>query len=133
MNQAAETIGAALGHVAARLDAWKKERDAIAGDVRRMVFVHAPPRQPGGQPSRQRSDGRTARQRRGIRAEGCGSAAGQVTGKVTETRYHGHDALVTVDVPGMGPVRARVAGDDAPAPGDEVALGVIGPVIAWRG
>lgn len=37
MNQAAETIGAALGHVAARLDAWKKERDAIAGDVRRMV------------------------------------------------------------------------------------------------
>ncbi|HWB16992.1 MAG TPA: hypothetical protein VG538_11350 [Vicinamibacterales bacterium] len=37
MNQAAETIGAALGHVAARLDAWKKEREAIAGDVRRMV------------------------------------------------------------------------------------------------
>jgi hypothetical protein len=37
MNQAAETIGAALGHVAARLDAWKKEREAIAGDVQRMV------------------------------------------------------------------------------------------------
>jgi hypothetical protein len=37
MNQAAETIGTALGHVAARLEAWKKERDAIAGDVRQMV------------------------------------------------------------------------------------------------
>ena len=66
-------------------------------------------------------------------AAGGGSAAGQVTGKVTETRYYGHDALVTVDVPGTGPVRARVAGDDAPAPGDEVALGVIGSVTAWRG
>ena len=31
-----------------------------------------------------------------------------VTGKVTDTHYHGHDVLVTVDVVGVGPVQARL-------------------------
>jgi iron(III) transport system ATP-binding protein len=61
------------------------------------------------------------------------TATGTVTGTVTGTRYHGHDALISVDVPGVGPVRVRTAGTDTPAPGDEVALRVTGPVSAWPG
>ena len=57
-----------------------------------------------------------------------GAAAGTVTG----TSYHGHDALVTVDVDGVGTVRARTPGAAAPALGDKVGLGVDGPVVAWR-
>jgi iron(III) transport system ATP-binding protein len=60
-----------------------------------------------------------------------GTGEGIVAGTVTETSYHGHDALVTVDVAGAGAVRARTSGDTAPALGDKVALGVDGPVIAW--
>jgi iron(III) transport system ATP-binding protein len=56
---------------------------------------------------------------------------GDVTGKVTDTRYHGHDVLVTVDVAGVGPVQARLAGVEPPSSGDEVALTVGGPVTAW--
>jgi iron(III) transport system ATP-binding protein len=56
---------------------------------------------------------------------------GAVTGKVTDTRYHGHDVLVTVDVVGVGPVQARLAGVEPPLSGDEVALTVGGPVTAW--
>ena len=54
-----------------------------------------------------------------------------VTGKVTDIRYHGHDVLVTVDVAGSGPVQARVPGSEPPSSGDEVALVVGDPVIAW--
>jgi iron(III) transport system ATP-binding protein len=54
-----------------------------------------------------------------------------VTGKVTDIRYHGHDVLVTVDVAGSGPVQARVHGAEPPSSGDEVALAVGDPVIAW--
>jgi iron(III) transport system ATP-binding protein len=54
-----------------------------------------------------------------------------VTGKVTDTRYHGHDVLVTVDVVGVGPVQARLAGVEPPLSGDEVVLTVGGPVTAW--
>ena len=61
------------------------------------------------------------------------TTAGAVTGKVTETRYHGHDALISVDIPGVGPVRVRTAGTDTPTPGDEVALTVTGAVSAWPG
>jgi iron(III) transport system ATP-binding protein len=57
--------------------------------------------------------------------------ANPVAGTVTETSYHGHDALVTVDVTGIGAVQARTSGSAAPALGDEVALGVDGPVTAW--
>jgi iron(III) transport system ATP-binding protein len=56
-----------------------------------------------------------------------------VAGKVTAASYHGHDALVTVDIGDGGTIRARTSGAVAPAPGDDVALGVDGPVIAWRG
>jgi iron(III) transport system ATP-binding protein len=59
------------------------------------------------------------------------SLSGAVAGTVTETSYHGHDALVTVDVTGIGAVQARTNGSAAPALGDEVALGVDGPVTAW--
>jgi iron(III) transport system ATP-binding protein len=55
-----------------------------------------------------------------------------VAGTVTETSYHGHDALITVDVAGVGAVRARTSGAVVTSPGDKVALGVDGPVIAWR-
>jgi iron(III) transport system ATP-binding protein len=54
-----------------------------------------------------------------------------VTGKVTDTHYHGHDVLVIVDVAGPGPVQVRLAGVEPPEPGDEVALTVSGPVTAW--
>ena len=54
-----------------------------------------------------------------------------VTGKVTDTRYHGHDVLVTVDVVGVGPVQARLAGVQPPLSGDDVVLTVGGPVTAW--
>ena len=54
-----------------------------------------------------------------------------VTGKVTDTRYHGHDVLITVDVAGAGPVQVRLAGVEPPLSGDEVVLTVGGPVTAW--
>jgi iron(III) transport system ATP-binding protein len=54
-----------------------------------------------------------------------------VTGKVTDTYYHGHDVLVTVDVVGVGPVQVRLAGVEPPLSGDEVALTVAGFVTAW--
>jgi iron(III) transport system ATP-binding protein len=54
-----------------------------------------------------------------------------VTGKVTDTRYHGHDVLVSVDVAGVGLVQARLAGVEPPLSGDEVLLTVGGPVTAW--
>jgi iron(III) transport system ATP-binding protein len=54
-----------------------------------------------------------------------------VTGKVTDIRYHGHDVLVTVHVAGSGPIQARVHGAEPPSSGDEVALAVGDPVIAW--
>jgi iron(III) transport system ATP-binding protein len=57
--------------------------------------------------------------------------SGGVTGRVCETSYHGHDALVTVDVAGLGRVRSRTSGAAAPALGDKVALGVADPVTAW--
>ena len=59
--------------------------------------------------------------------------SGTSVGTVSGTSYHGHDALVTVDVDGVGTVRARTPGAAAPALGDKVTLGVDGPVIAWRG
>jgi iron(III) transport system ATP-binding protein len=58
--------------------------------------------------------------------------SGAVAGTVTKTSYHGHDALVTVDVDGVGTVRARTPGAAAPGLGEKVAIGVDGPVIAWR-
>jgi iron(III) transport system ATP-binding protein len=54
-----------------------------------------------------------------------------VTGKVTETRYHGHDAIVVVDVAEAGLLQLRALGADPPVPGAEVALVVGGPVTAW--
>jgi len=59
--------------------------------------------------------------------------SGPVAGTVTAASYHGHDALITVDIGDGGTVRARTSGAVAPAPGDNVTLGVDGPVIAWRG
>ena len=68
---------------------------------------------------------------RGSDASRQESAEDAVTGKVTDTRYHGHDVLVSVDVAGVGPVQARLAGVEPPLSGDEVVLTVGGPVTAW--
>jgi iron(III) transport system ATP-binding protein len=57
--------------------------------------------------------------------------AGALAGTVCETSYHGHDAVVTVDITDVGTVRARTSGSAAPVKGDKVALDVDGPVIAW--
>ncbi|MGW1148395.1 ABC transporter ATP-binding protein [Streptomyces sp. NPDC002454] len=48
------------------------------------------------------------------------------TGRVTEIRFHGHDALVLVDVPGTGTVTVRVSGPLTVRPGDPVAVRVAG-------
>jgi predicted phage gp36 major capsid-like protein len=37
LNATAESLGAALGHVAARFDAWKQQRVEIAADVRKLL------------------------------------------------------------------------------------------------
>jgi iron(III) transport system ATP-binding protein len=57
--------------------------------------------------------------------------AGEVTGTMTWARYHGHDALISVDVTEAGVLQARVLGTEPPADGDEVSLTVRGPVTAW--
>ncbi len=37
LDHAAQQIGTLLGHVAARVDSWKKQRESIAADVRQVV------------------------------------------------------------------------------------------------
>ena len=37
LDAAAETIGASLGHLAARLDSWNKQRAQLAGDITRLM------------------------------------------------------------------------------------------------
>jgi len=37
LNATAVRVGAALGHFAARIDAWKQQRDEIASDLRQYV------------------------------------------------------------------------------------------------
>jgi hypothetical protein len=37
LTAGAENLGAALGHVAARVDAWKKQREEIAADLQRVL------------------------------------------------------------------------------------------------
>src|SRR5215469_11631893 len=54
-----------------------------------------------------------------------------VTGKVTEARYRGHDALITVDVADAGVFQVQMLGTGALAPGDEVGLTAIGQVMVW--
>ena len=54
-----------------------------------------------------------------------------VTGKVTEARYHGHDALIAVNVADTGILQVRMLGAGTPAPGDEVCLTATGQVTAW--
>jgi iron(III) transport system ATP-binding protein len=61
------------------------------------------------------------------------TTATSVTGKVSETRYHGHDALIAVDVAEAGLLQVRELGTEPPGPGDEVSLTVSGPVSAWPG
>jgi len=56
-----------------------------------------------------------------------------VTGKVRQARYHGHDALIAVDVAEAGLLQVRALGMEPPAPESEVSLLVSGPVTAWPG
>jgi hypothetical protein len=37
LNATAESLGSALGHVAARLDAWKRQRAEIAADIQKLL------------------------------------------------------------------------------------------------
>jgi hypothetical protein len=37
LNATAESLGAALGHVAARLDVWKRQRAEIAADIQKLL------------------------------------------------------------------------------------------------
>jgi hypothetical protein len=37
LNATAESLGAALGRVAARLDAWKRQRTEIAADIQKLL------------------------------------------------------------------------------------------------
>ena len=57
--------------------------------------------------------------------------ASEVTGKVTEARYHGHHAPISVDVAEAGMLQVGALGTEPPADGDEVSLTVRGPVTAW--
>jgi iron(III) transport system ATP-binding protein len=66
-----------------------------------------------------------------VRPEQVTLAGAMASGTVTGTRYHGHDAMVSVDVPGLGPVHARTTGAALPETGDKVGLSVDGPVTAW--
>ena len=66
-----------------------------------------------------------------IALEPFAHSPGGVTGKVTEARYHGYDALIAVDAGDAGVLQVRMLGAGAPAPGDEVCLTATGPVTAW--
>jgi len=57
--------------------------------------------------------------------------ASGVTGKVTEARYYGREAPISVDVAEAGVLQVRALGTEPPADGDEVSLTVRGPVTAW--
>ena len=57
--------------------------------------------------------------------------ASEVTGKVTEARYHGHDALIFAEVAVAGMLQVRALGTEPPADRDGVSLTVRGPVTAW--
>jgi iron(III) transport system ATP-binding protein len=61
-----------------------------------------------------------------------GPVDGTAPGRVAEVQYHGHDALVKVEVGDGGPtVTARVPGGQPLEPGTEVWLEVRGPGRAW--
>jgi iron(III) transport system ATP-binding protein len=50
-------------------------------------------------------------------------------GTVTEVRFHGHEALVLVEVAGTGPVTVRSAGAVAVAPGEPAAIALTGTAV----
>ncbi|MFF0446729.1 ABC transporter ATP-binding protein [Streptomyces sp. NPDC004609] len=54
------------------------------------------------------------------------AATDSARGRVTEVRFHGHDALVTVDVTGVGAVTVRTTGGAGVAPGDETTVRITG-------
>ena len=59
------------------------------------------------------------------------ATAGALDATVGRVTYFGHDALVELvlaDPAGVSPLRARVMGPQAPAPGDRVGVSVQGPV-----
>jgi hypothetical protein len=58
--------------------------------------------------------------------------------RVVERAYFGHDAVLRVlpELPAeageaVSPLLVRMNGLDAPHPGDEVLISVVGPVMAW--
>jgi iron(III) transport system ATP-binding protein len=64
--------------------------------------------------------------------------AGEVDAVVRDVAYYGHDAVVELDPAGdepggepAAPLRSRVLGVDAPAPGELVGVRVVGPVRTY--
>lgn len=58
--------------------------------------------------------------------------AGLPSGTVTEVAFYGHDAMVTVRLPGLpDPVQVRVPGPVEVRPGDEAALRVSGEAVLY--
>ncbi|WP_156725028.1 ABC transporter ATP-binding protein [Streptomyces apocyni] len=58
------------------------------------------------------------------------SAAGSRRGTVVDVRFYGHDAMVTVAVPGLDtPVSVRVAGPAGVRPGEETGIAVTGEAV----
>jgi iron(III) transport system ATP-binding protein len=60
---------------------------------------------------------------------------GAVAALVTDSHYHGHDALLTLRPGESGearePLHVRISRQDLPRPGEHVALHVHGDVVAW--
>ncbi|MGH2904473.1 MAG: ABC transporter ATP-binding protein [Solirubrobacteraceae bacterium] len=55
-------------------------------------------------------------------------------GRIVKAGYHGHDAVLQVQLArerGERPVIVRALGDAGVGPGDDVKLGVCGPVLVW--
>ncbi|MEU9606562.1 ABC transporter ATP-binding protein [Streptomyces sp. NPDC048057] len=61
-----------------------------------------------------------------LRLRPVDGAAPAVHGRVTEVRFHGHDALFVLDVPEVGRVTVRSSGAPTFRPGDEVAVSTTG-------
>jgi hypothetical protein len=71
LNATAETIGATLGHVAARLDAWKQQRTEIAADIEKLIrSARGMLRDVGGAASRGAAAARRAATNKGGRPKG---------------------------------------------------------------
>jgi iron(III) transport system ATP-binding protein len=66
-----------------------------------------------------------------LRLSAPAGAPGAVVAQVGAVDFFGHDARVRLAVPGAGAVSARLEGGDLPSAGDQVAVTVRGPGVAF--